>query len=69
VSADRERVNDEVERLASADYYAIVKNAGSGTPCPIKGCRLSAEEHHRLVYGVILENSELRKRLRILENG
>lgn len=48
-------------------------------PCPAefvddrlpggKGCRLTAESHHLLAYGVMGENKELKRRLKELENG
>ena len=38
-------------------------------PCPVKGCRLSAEEHHRLAYGMIAENRDMKRRLAAFENG
>lgn len=33
-------------------------------PCPVPGCRLSAEEHHRVNVGLVMENAELRKQQR-----
>lgn len=36
-------------------------------PCPVRGCRLSAEEHHRLAFGVLAELRALKMRIRELE--
>ena len=38
-------------------------------PCPIEDCRLSAEEHHRLSFGVLSELKALRRRVEELEHG
>ena len=38
-------------------------------PCPVADCRLSAEEHHRLAFGMISELRALRRRVEDLENG
>lgn len=37
--------------------------------CPIEDCRLSAEEHHRLAFGMIAELKALRRRVEELEHG
>jgi hypothetical protein len=38
-------------------------------PCPVDDCRLSAEEHHRLAYGLLSELRSLRRRVAEFENG
>lgn len=38
-------------------------------PCPVRDCRLSAEEHHRLAFGVLHELRALKQRVRELEEG
>jgi hypothetical protein len=30
-------------------------------PCPVEGCRISAEEHHRISYGYMTELKMLRR--------
>lgn len=36
-------------------------------PCPVEDCRLSAEEHHRLAFGMISEIDGLKKRIAVME--
>lgn len=38
-------------------------------PCPVPGCRGSAEEHHRVNVGLIAENSEHRRKARETHPG
>lgn len=38
-------------------------------PCPVDECRLSAEEHHRLAFGMISELKALRRRVEEFEQG
>lgn len=66
---DEARVEQAVDLMADEGFYRLVKGAGSGHPCPLGDCRLSVEELHRLVHGLVKENSELRKRLRHLEGS
>lgn len=49
------------EQLADADAYREVYNTTERHPCPVKDCRLSAEEHHRIAYGLVQENASLRR--------
>lgn len=37
-------------------------------PCPVGGCNITAEEHHRISFGYMLELQTLRRRLAALEN-
>jgi hypothetical protein len=34
------------------------------TECPFPNCPISVEEHHRVNYGLVRENGELRKQLK-----
>lgn len=37
--------------------------------CPVEGCGISSEEHHRIAFGYMTELTHLRRRVRDLENG
>lgn len=62
-------MNKDFIRLATDEEYAKVRNAGSVHPCEVEGCVLSQEEHHRLIYGVMAENRDLKQRIKMLEAG
>lgn len=61
--ADLERILDAAEELSSAAAYKLARAAGSNHPCQVGGCALSQEEHHRLAYGFMNENRELRRQV------
>lgn len=67
---DLERIMGMAEQLSDTAAYKLARAAGSVHPCPFEGgCVLSAEEHHRLAYGIMAENKELRRRVEALEHG
>jgi hypothetical protein len=37
--------------------------------CPVAGCAISSEEHHRISFGYMTELKALRRRVADLENG
>lgn len=45
--------------LSDPDHYRRVY-AADGVPCPVEGCPISAQEHHRLAYGWLSELRALR---------
>lgn len=63
------RMAEAASRLSDAAAYKVMRMAGSSHPCPLEDCNLSVEEHHRLMYGVLAENKELKRRVTELENG
>lgn len=64
------RMTEAAALLSTEAHHRVMRMAGSGHPCPVEGgCNLSAEEHHRLAYGVLAENKDLRRRVAALENG
>lgn len=46
--------------MGDLEHYREVY-AADGEPCPVEGCQISAQEHHRLAYGWINELRELRE--------
>lgn len=60
---------DAAASLSDAARYKVLRMAGSAHPCEVGDCRLSQEEHHRLAYGILAENRELKRRIQDLENG
>ena len=69
VAAVRRRMDEAASRLSDAAAYQIARMAGSVHECEVEGCRITQEEHHRLAYGIMAENRELKRRLQALENG
>lgn len=63
VAADEED-NDAVKALVDPETYRAVYQSNEVHPCEVPGCRLSQEEHHRLAYGIMNENRELKRKLR-----
>lgn len=47
-------------QMADPDQYRAVYESTERHPCPVPDCRLSAEEHHRLSFGLIHENRRLK---------
>ena len=68
VSDELERQREAVRAMGDAEHYRAVY-AAEGVPCPVAGCVLSAQEHHRLAYGQIAELRELREFKRRIEAG
>jgi hypothetical protein len=63
------RLMDAADTLSQPAHHRLMVMAGSAHPCPAEGgCVLSAEEHHRLAYGLLADNRELRRRLDALEH-
>lgn len=55
--------------LSDGAHHKVMRMAGTANPCPAEGgCALSAEEHHRLAYGILNENKELKRRVEALEH-
>ena len=63
------RMNEAASRLSDTAAYQIARMAGSVHECEVEGCRITQEEHHRLAFGIMAENRELKRRLQALENG
>jgi hypothetical protein len=65
------RTAEAAAQAADPERYAALKKLThtESHPCPVKGCRLSAEEHHRLAFGVFHELRALKQRVRELEEG
>lgn len=68
---ETQHYSEAVAQMADPDRYAELRalTFEERTPCPVKGCRLSSEEHHRLAFGLIAENRSLKRRVAELENG
>lgn len=68
---DLTRYDETVAQMADPERYAALRalTFDQRHACPIEGCRLSAEEHHRLAFGMIAEFTDLRRRVRDFENG
>ncbi len=67
---DIRRFLDAATRLSDVAEYRLAYAAGSVNPCPFEGgCNLSAEEHHRLAYGILAVNKAQSRRIQELENG
>lgn len=66
-----EKETQAIEQMGDkAEYDRVYPTPFSERhPCPIEPCRLSAEEHHRLAFGMIAENRELKRRLEAFEHG
>lgn len=69
VTAALGALDDAALMLSSEAHHRIMRMAGSAHDCPVDGCCLSAEEHHRIAYGILAENIELKRRVTALENG
>ena len=67
--SDQERILSALDALADPKAYAAVYATPSANPCPIEGCVLSVEEHHRLNYGMLTELRALREFKRAIESG
>lgn len=50
---------DVLRMLADPEHYKRVY-AEDGVPCPVEGCRISAQEHHRLAFGWLNQLRDLR---------
>lgn len=68
---DLTRYDETVAQMADPERYKALRalTFEERHECPVDGCRLSAEEHHRLAFGMIAELAELRRRVRDFENG
>lgn len=57
-----------VETMGSPEHHASIPKVpySKAHPCEVAGCNISQEEHHRLAYGIIAENREMR---RIIQNA
>lgn len=65
----RDRMTRVAATLSNDAAYKVARMAGSVHPCEVEGCNLSQEEHHRLAYGILAENRELRRRIEEYEHG
>lgn len=63
--------DEAIAKMADPDRYAELRalTFDQRHECPVKECRLSAEEHHRLAFGMIAENRALKRRVEELEHG
>jgi hypothetical protein len=64
VASVEKRMADAAAKLSDKAHYQTMRSVGSVHPCPVEECVLSVEEHHRLAYGLIAENRELRRQVR-----
>lgn len=55
------RMVPAAEQMADPEHYKRVYADHPGQPCPVDGCRLTSQEHHRLAFGLLSELRELRK--------
>lgn len=63
------RMSQAAARLSSSAAHKVATMAGSAHPCQVAECNLSQEEHHRLAYGILAENADLKRRIEALEHG
>jgi hypothetical protein len=66
---DLARILEVADTLSTEAHHRLMRQAGSAHECPADGCVLSAEEHHRLAYGLLSENRELKRELERLYNN
>jgi hypothetical protein len=67
--ADIERILGMAETLSTSAAHRLAMGSDSTEACPYPGCVLSAAEHHRLAYGILAENKDLKRRLEAFEHG
>jgi hypothetical protein len=65
---DLRRILAAADTLSESAHHRLAVAEGSTVPCPFPDCVLSAAEHHRLAYGLLADNRDLTRRLRVLEN-
>lgn len=55
----------DLVRLMDEEEYerAYADHPTTSDTCGYRGCRLSLAEHHRLAFGLIKENKDLKRRL------
>lgn len=65
------RYDETVAQMADPTRYEALRalTFDQRHACPIKDCSLSAEEHHRLAFGMLSELASLRRRVRDFENA
>ncbi len=68
---DLSRYDETIAQMTDVERYQALRQLSFDErhPCPVADCRLSAEEHHRLSFGLLSELKSLRQRVRDLENG
>jgi hypothetical protein len=69
VASVEARMAEAASSLSDRAKYQIARSLETRTPCTVDDCRLSMEEHHRLAYGIIAENRELRRQVLIQNQG
>lgn len=64
------RYDETIAQMADPERYAALREIAyaDSHPCPVQDCHLSAEEHHRLSFGVLGELKFLRRRVEELEH-
>lgn len=69
--SDLSRYTEAAAQMADPARYAELRalTFDQRHECPVTDCRLSAEEHHRLAFGMISENRALKRRVEELEHG
>jgi hypothetical protein len=69
-AVDLARILRAADTLSTEAHHRLMRMVGSAHPCPAEGgCVLSAEEHHRIAYGLLADNRDLRRRLNAFEHG
>lgn len=60
---DTQRFDDAIAQMVDTGRYAEIRALSHEErhECPVQECNISAEEHHRLMFGVMSENAALRK--------
>ncbi len=65
------KFDESIAQMKDPEHHALLmaKTFAERHPCPVDDCRLSAEEHHRLSFGVLSELAYLRRKVRDYEQG